>query len=36
LEPSEIVGTAYARLGLSPPAQHSGWRAHTEARAAGF
>jgi uncharacterized protein (DUF2236 family) len=26
MEPSEIVGTAYARMGLTPPRQHLGWR----------
>jgi uncharacterized protein (DUF2236 family) len=29
MEPSEIVGTAYARMGLTPPAQHLGWRSHS-------
>ncbi|ACU71099.1 conserved hypothetical protein [Catenulispora acidiphila DSM 44928] len=26
LEPSEVVGTAYARMGLTPPPQHRDWR----------
>ena len=26
MEPSEIVGTAYARMGMTPPRQHLGWR----------
>jgi uncharacterized protein (DUF2236 family) len=31
MQPSEIVGMAYARMGLTPPAQHSDWRVHAEA-----
>ena len=26
LQPSEIVGTAYERMGMTPPRQHLGWR----------
>lgn len=26
LEPSEVIGTAYARMGMMPPRQHLGWR----------
>ena len=26
LEPSEVVGTAYERMGLTPPRQHLGWK----------
>jgi len=26
LQPSEIVGTAYERMGMTPPPQHLGWR----------
>jgi uncharacterized protein (DUF2236 family) len=28
LEPSEVVGTAYTRMGLTPPPQHADWEAH--------
>ena len=31
MQPSEIVGMAYARMGLTPPAPHSDWRVHAEA-----
>ncbi|MBS2547367.1 DUF2236 domain-containing protein [Catenulispora sp. NL8] len=31
MQPSEIVGMAYARMGRTPPAPHSDWRVHAEA-----